>query len=75
VTEAEWLGCEDWRPMLAFLSGRWTDRKARLYVCAGLRCLWDLLYDDASRQAVEVAERQADGAASAAEIHEARYFA
>jgi hypothetical protein len=61
--------------MVAFLSGRWTQRKARLYLCAGLRFLWDLLYDEASRRAVEVAERAADSAASEDEIRVAAWSA
>lgn len=75
MTEAEWLMCEDWRPMLAFLSGRFTQRKAILYVCAGLRSLWELLYDEGSQGAVEVAERAADGVASDDKIREASYWA
>jgi hypothetical protein len=75
MTEAEWLVCEDWRPMLAFLSSRWTQRKALLYVCAGLRSLWELLYDEGSQGAVEVAERAADGVASDNDIDEASYYA
>jgi hypothetical protein len=75
VTEEEWLAGEDWRLMVAFLAGRWTGRKARLYVCAGLRCLWDQLYDDSSRGAVEAAEREADGIASDKELRWARYSA
>jgi hypothetical protein len=61
--------------MLAFVSDRWMQRKAILYICAGLRCLWDLLYDDSSRDAVDVAERHADGAASTNEVERASYYA
>src|SRR5581483_6194864 len=75
MTEAEWLACEDWRRMLAFLSGRWTQRKAFLYVCAGLRSIWELLYDEGSQYAVEVAEHAADGAASEDEIRDAGHYA
>jgi hypothetical protein len=75
MTEAEWLACQEWQPMLVFLSGRLSDRKAKLYVCAGLRSLWELLFDEGSRMAVEVAEKDADGNASAGEISTARWCA
>lgn len=75
MTEAEWLACDDWRPMLAFVSGRWTQRKAMLYVCAGLRSIWELLYDEASQDAVEVVERAADGVASPSDMESAAYYA
>ncbi len=75
MTEEEWLASEDWRSMLAFLSGRWTERKGRLYVCAGMRCLWDLLYDCTSQEAVEVGEEAADGFASEDDLREAAHHA
>ena len=34
MTEAQWVVCEDWRPMMAFLSGRLGQRKAMFYVFA-----------------------------------------
>jgi hypothetical protein len=70
MTEAEWLSCTDPQPMLAFLQGRGkTDRRAfrrklRLFICACCHRVRDLLTADASRKAVEVAERFADGLAS-----------
>src|SRR5262245_56387085 len=75
MTNVEWLECDDWRLMLTFLSDRITERKEMLYVCAGLRSIWDVLYHDYSRQAVEVGERAADGTASAEEIDRAGYYA
>src|SRR5262249_49318608 len=61
--------------MLEHLNGRVGKRKGTLYVCAGLRTIWDLLYDDSSRNAVELAERAADGAATEDEIGYATWAA
>jgi hypothetical protein len=68
MTEAEWLACSDPRPMLDEFWGRSRDRKLRLFACACVRRVWDLLADPRSRMAVEVAERFADGGASWAEL-------
>ena len=46
---------------------RTTDRRLRLWACAVCRQVWHLLTDPRSRRAVEVAERYADGLATAAE--------
>jgi hypothetical protein len=75
VTEDVWLRCDDWLPMLEHLTGRMSKRKISLYVCAGLRSIWDLLYDHTSRNAVEMAERAADGAATEHEIGYATWAA
>jgi hypothetical protein len=75
MTEAEWLACDDWRPMMAHLAGGVSKRKGTLYVCAGLRWIWDLLYDDASRKAVETAEQAADGAVTEEDIGYATWSA
>jgi hypothetical protein len=64
MNEEKWLGCAGPLPMEEFLDGRVSIRKARLYLCACCRLIWDLLTDSRSREGVEVAERLADGRAS-----------
>ena len=68
MTEEQWLSCDDWRPIIAYLSGKISKRKGTLYVCAGLRCISHLLYDDGSWTALDIAERAADGLADEGDI-------
>jgi hypothetical protein len=76
MNEQDWLSCTDPTPMLRFLEeGRVSERKARLLACAACRQIWRLLPDPRSRQAVAVAERYADGQASAVELAQVRTHA
>jgi hypothetical protein len=66
MNESEWLACTSPYEMLECLRMRRkaSDRKWRLFTCACWRGIWHILTDDRSRQAVEVAEQFADGAAT-----------
>jgi hypothetical protein len=68
MTEADWLACEDPTPMLAFLQGKVTDRKLRLFAVACWRRAPHLLKSKHQQRAIEVAERYADGLASLPEL-------
>lgn len=72
MTEAEWLTCGEPARMLEFLSGRASDRKLRLFACACARQVWRSLKARRGREAVEVAERYADGQVRPAVLHEAK---
>jgi hypothetical protein len=73
MTEAEWLGGGDPYPLLEYAGGKLSERKLRLFACAGVRRHWEQLRHDARpRAAVEVAERFAEGLTSAAELEAAR---
>lgn len=75
MTEAEWQNCEDAQKMLEWLreSGKASERKLRLFSVACCRGVWSLLATWATRRAVEVAERYADGAAGEEELASEAY--
>jgi hypothetical protein len=71
MTEGEWLACEGPERMLKCLYApggpartRAGHRKLRLFTSACLRRLWRRVTDPRCREAVEVAERYADGLAT-----------
>jgi hypothetical protein len=65
MNEDEWLASADPIAMLDHLEGKVSDRKLRLFACACVRRHWNLLRYGASREAVELAERFAEGQADA----------
>ena len=50
----------------------WNEKTARLFACWCARQIWHLLDDDRSKQAVEIAERFANGEATQDELDAAR---
>jgi hypothetical protein len=71
MTEQEWLACADPQQMLEFLRGQASDRKLRLFAVACSRRVWSLI-DAQGRNAVEIAEKFADGLAGPDEMRAAR---
>jgi hypothetical protein len=75
MTEAEWLSCLDPGRMLWYLGRRLSERKQRLFAVACCRRIWHLFSREESRQAVEAAERFAEGAARHKELAAAYHAA
>jgi hypothetical protein len=73
MTEPEWVACNEPGPMLEFLSGQASSRKLRLFVAACYRRIWHLPYeglvrlDEATREAVDALEQQAEAGLNARE--------
>jgi hypothetical protein len=71
MTEAEWQGCADPVSLLAFLEGKVSERKLRLFACACCRRVERFLVDRRSRQLIEVSELFADGRSTAHRLQSA----
>ena len=73
MNEGQWLSGTDPSLMLDYLreSGRASDRKLRLFAVACCRRLLHLRWPDAVQEALEVAERFADGQAGADDLRRA----
>jgi hypothetical protein len=64
---SQWRECENPDTMLALLGGEASQRRLRLFSAACCRRVWHLLEEPAFRQAVEAAERFAEGRATSEE--------
>ena len=60
MLESRWLECKNPAPMLRYLADRASPRKLRLFLCACCRRIGPWLRGQATRQALEELERQAD---------------
>jgi len=70
MPEADWLRCVEPQAMLSEIAPRLSDRQLRLFAVACCRRVWHLLPHAASRHALSVAERYADGLANDWELFE-----
>jgi hypothetical protein len=68
MTETEWLVCDHPRHMLAFMRGKASDRKFRLFVLNCCYHLRHLLVDKPYGRAIEAAERFPDGLANNSDL-------
>jgi hypothetical protein len=71
VREQGWAECIYASDLLAFLRGRASPRKFRLFAAACCRRLWGRCHDERTRRLIETAERYADCAAGGDELREA----
>jgi hypothetical protein len=72
MTEAEWLACENPRPLLEVVRDTASDRRLQLFGCACVRRVWGLLPGEQSRRLVEAGELYADGLVGEQALSEAR---
>ena len=64
VTEAEWLACDDPRPMVEFLNGKASNRKLRLFACACCCHIPGFFESAPDRLGLELTERNVEGQAA-----------
>jgi hypothetical protein len=67
VSELDWLAGTDPLAMLDYVAGSASDRKLRLFACACARRCWPRFTFPRQRNAIVLAERFAEGQATAAE--------
>ncbi len=72
MTDAEWMNCATPIQMVELIRGKTSERKLRLYAVACCHRISDLIKDARSREAVEIAEKHADGLVSDHYLEEAR---
>jgi hypothetical protein len=72
MTEAEWLACDDIWTIFNQAHGRDLERLLRLLLAACCRLLWRAYWSAGWRDALDAAERFADGAASPEEMKAVR---
>jgi hypothetical protein len=68
MTEAEWLGSIFPPSMLAFIRGKTTDRKLRLFACACCRRISELFWHEKLKELVEISESHIDHQATDEEL-------
>jgi hypothetical protein len=71
MTEAEWRACSTVDRMLEYVPYTVSKRKWTLLAAAFCRRIWPLLTHERSRQAVDTAERWADGLVGSRELNRA----
>ncbi len=71
MTESDWFCCHWPFNMLYFLHEQATNRQLRLFACACVRRAWNDLSSEASREAVKVAEKYAEGRATMSVLYAA----
>ena len=75
MKDKDWVNQSDPTKMLKVVQSRASDRKFLLFACACCRRILDAISDERSRQAIEVAERYADGLATVEELRAAGHAA
>src|SRR5262249_36206496 len=71
MTEDEWITCNHPNSMFELLQDEVSTRKRRLFGVACCRTLWSWITNDITRQAIDAAERYADGLLSHEELYRA----